>query len=167
MNQTIQDAINEQIKLELMASHAYLAMSIYCEEANLPGCAHWMRLQSEEERAHALKLIDFMNDRGARVILQGLPQPQIEFESPLDVFTKTLEHERKVTASIHRIYQLSQKEYDPSTQVLMQWYINEQVEEEKNASDVIAMLQMAGGSGVGLLMVDRELAGRTGEVEEE
>lgn len=163
MNQTVQDAINEQIKMELTASQSYLAMSAYCEAINLPGFAHWLRIQSEEERAHALKLYDFLHDRGGRVVLQALPQPEAEFDSVLDVFQTTLEHERKVTASIYRIYELAQKESDPPTQVLMQWFINEQVEEEKNATTIIEQLKLVGGEGVGLYVMDRQLAVRTGE----
>lgn len=160
LSQTIQDAINEQIKDEFYAAHLYLSMSAYFEDANLPGCAKWMRLQSEEEREHAMRFFDYVNDRGGRVILKGLDQPQSEFGSPLEVFEKALTHEQRVTASINNIYALAVKENDYPTQVMLHWFIEEQVEEEKSATEVIELFKMAGDKGHTLIMIDRQLGSR-------
>jgi len=160
LSETIQKAINDQIKDEFFASHFYLAMSAYFESVNLSGCASWMRKQSEEEREHAMKFFSYLNDRGARVILQSVAQPPAEFSSVLDVFEKALEHEQRVTASINNIYTLAVKENDYATQVMLNWFVEEQVEEEKSASDVIALLKMVGDSVQGLIMLDRQLGAR-------
>jgi ferritin len=160
LSQTIQDAINEQIKDEFYAAHLYLSMSAYFEDANLPGCAKWMRLQSEEEREHAMRFFDYVNDRGGRVILKGLDQPPSEFGSPLEVFEKSLAHEQRVTASINNIYALAVKENDYPTQVMLHWFIEEQVEEEKSATEVIELFKMAGDKGHTLIMIDRQLGSR-------
>lgn len=159
-NEKIQDAMNEQIKNELYSAYLYLSMAAYCESINLPGFAHWMRMQEEEERMHAMKFYDFIHERGGRVILQAIDQPTAEFESPQDVFNKTLEHEQKVTAWINNLYALAVEEKDYASQIFLQWFITEQVEEEDNASQIIETLKMIGDSHRGLLMLDRELAQR-------
>ena len=162
ISQTMQNAINEQIKHEFYSSYLYLAMSAYFEAANLPGFARWMRLQSQEEQEHALKLFDFLNDRGGTVELAAIDQPPGEFQSPLAVFQQALDHERLVTSLIHRLYEQGLKENDYATQSFLQWFINEQVEEEKNASQVIEQLKMTGGQGAALFMLDRQMAARAG-----
>ncbi|NJN68591.1 MAG: ferritin [Chloroflexaceae bacterium] len=167
LSQTIQDAINEQIKDEFYAAHLYLSMSAYFEDANLPGCAKWMRLQSEEEREHAMRFFDYVNDRNGRVILKGLDQPPTEFSSPLEVFEKALAHEQRVTASINNIYALAVKENDYPTQVMLHWFIEEQVEEEKSASEVIELFKMAGDKGHALIMIDRQLGSRKDEEDDD
>lgn len=167
LSKTIQDALNEQIKHELYSSHLYLSMSAYCESINLPGFAHWMRMQSEEERGHALKIFDYINDRGGRVTLLSIDQPPSEFESPLHVFEQALEHERKVTALINELYGLAHKENDYATQALLQWFVTEQVEEENTASQIVEELKMVGSQGTALFMLDRQLGSRMPEAEEE
>ena len=162
LNKKVQDAINEQIKNELYSAYLYLSMAAYSEASNLPGLAHWMRLQSQEEVEHAMKFFDFINDRGGRVVLQAVDQPPTEFESPLAIFEQTLEHERKVTAMINQLYELALRENDYPSQVLLQWFIEEQVEEEKNAEQILQTLKMIGDKPQGLVMVDREL-GRRGD----
>ena len=157
---TIQQAINDQIKHEFFSSYLYLSMSASFETLSLPGFASWMRVQSQEEHEHAMKFFDFLNDRNGTVELQALDQPPGEFQSPLDVFEQALAHERKVTALIHRLYELALKENDYATQTLLQWFITEQVEEEKNASQIVEQLKMTGGDSTALLLLDRELAGR-------
>src|SRR5262245_14120076 len=165
LNKTIQSAINDQIKHEFYSAYLYLAMSAYCETINLPGFAHWMRVQYQEELTHALKFFDFVNDREGSVELQALDQPPSEFQSPLDIFQQSLEHERKISGLIHRLYELAVKEKDYPTQALLQWFITEQVEEEKNASQVVEQLKMIGNDGGALLLLDRELGARgTGPV---
>ncbi|NJL34866.1 MAG: ferritin [Chloroflexaceae bacterium] len=160
LSQALQDIINDQIAMEMHASLTYLSMAAYFEANNLEGCAHWMRLQSSEEQAHAMKFFEFLNDRGARVRLQAIGSPPVEFESPLTVFEKALEHEQKVTAKINQIYTLALKENDYPTQVMLHWFIEEQVEEEKSASQIIELLKMTGGQPAVLLMLDRQLAAR-------
>jgi len=157
---TIQNAINDQIKHEFFSSYLYLSMSAYFETLSLPGFASWMRVQSQEEHEHAMKFFDFLNDRGGSVELQALDQPPGEFQSPLDVFEQALAHERKVTSLIHRLYELALKENDYATQTLLQWFITEQVEEEKNAGQIVEQLKMTGGEPSALLLLDRDLAGR-------
>ncbi len=163
LSQRMVDALNAQINHELYASYLYLSMSAYCESQNLPGFAHWMRLQSEEERAHALKFLDYIHDRGGRVLLKGIEHPPVEFETVHDVFEQTLEHERHVTHLIHQLYDLALQENDYATQVLLQWFITEQVEEEKNATQIVEQLKIVGAEGIALYMLDRELAGRQAE----
>jgi ferritin len=160
ISQTIQGAINDQIKHEFFSSYLYLSMSAYFETLSLPGFASWMRVQSQEEHEHAMKFFDFLNDRGGSVELQALDQPAGEFQSPLDVFEQALAHERKVTSLIHRLYELALKESDYATQTLLQWFITEQVEEEKNAGQIVEQLKMTGGEPSALLLLDRDLAGR-------
>ena len=160
LNKTVQDAINEQIKHEFYSAYLYLAMSAYCETINLPGFARWMRLQHQEELAHAMKFFDFVNDREGSVELQAIDQPPGEFQSPLDIFQQALEHERKISGLIYRLYELAVKEKDYPTQTLLQWFITEQVEEEKSASQVVEQLKMIGGDGGALLLLDRELGAR-------
>jgi len=159
-NQIIQDAMNEQIKNELYSAYLYLSMAAYCESVNVPGMAHWMRMQELEERVHALKFFDFVNERGGLVTLQAISQPPAHFESLLDVFEKTLAHEQKVTAMINDLYALAVQEKDYASQIFLQWFVTEQVEEEDSVGQVIETLKMIGDSRQGLLMLDRELGGR-------
>ena len=160
LNKAVQNAINDQIKQEFYSAYLYLAMSGYCETINLPGFAHWMRVQYQEELVHALKFFDFVNDREGSVELQAIEQPPSEFQSPLDIFQRSLEHERKISSLIHKLYELAVKEKDYPTQTLLQWFITEQVEEEKNAGQIVEQLKMTGGEPSALLLLDRDLAGR-------
>jgi len=159
-SERLQNAINEQINAEYYSAYLYLSMCAYLEDQDLPGMAHWMRMQYEEEVIHALKLFDFMNDRGARVILKGIDTPPSEFGSVLEVFEEVLAHEKKVTGLIHDLYKLALDEGDYPTQSLLQWYIDEQVEEEKSASDVLARVRMVKDFPPGILMIDESLGVR-------
>lgn len=154
-------AVNDQIRFEIQSAYSYLAMSAYCESANLPGCAKWLRMQWEEELEHAMKFFDLVNARGSRVTLQGIDKPAAEFTGVRDVFTKVLAHEQKVTASIHNLRSLAAKENDYAAQLELDWFVKEQVEEEKHAAEILAMLDIAGESGPALLMLDRQLGART------
>ena len=160
LNHKLQTALNEQIKNELYSAYIYLSMSAYFESINLPGFANWMRKQSQEEVNHAMKIFDFIHERGGRVELQAIDQPPVSFESPLKVFEMALEHEKKVTAMIHDLYKLAEEEKDYPTQVMLHWFIDEQVEEEKSASDVVEQLKRIGDDGVGLLLLDQKLGDR-------
>jgi ferritin len=166
LKKAVEAALNSQIQMELESAYIYLGMASYVEEQNLPGFGHWMRMQWQEETAHAMKIFDFIQDRGGRVELKSLKAPPAAYKGPLDVMKKTLKHERKVTASITGLYELAIKEKDYPTQILLQWFIDEQTEEEKTAADIVAQLEMVGESGQGLVMIDRELAGRTAGPEE-
>lgn len=167
LSQSVQDALNNQINLEFASAYAYLAMSGYFESANLTGFAGWMRAQYQEELTHALRLFDHMHDRGGTVRLDAIAEPKAKFKSALEAFEAALAHEQKVTASIHNLYALAAKENDYATQTMLQWFINEQVEEEKNVGQVVDWLRMAGDSPVALLMLDQKLGQRGGETEAE
>ena len=166
ISDAVAKAINYQIQKELYSAYVYLSMAAYFEQENLPGAGNWMRLQSNEEVAHAMKLFDFLNDRGARVVLMPIQGPPADFPSPIAVFQEALEHERKVTKSIHDLYALAVKENDYPTQSMLQWFIDEQVEEEKSAGDIVAQLEMVGDSATALYMLDRALAAREPEEDE-
>jgi ferritin len=143
LSNAVQKALNEQIKNELYSAYLYLAMSAHFEAAAFPGFAKWTRMQSDEETEHGMKFYDFINDRGGRVELMAIDAPPKEFGTPLEVFKMVLEHEQKVTGTIHRLYEIALKENDYSTQVMLHWFINEQVEEEKNATAIVDQLRMA------------------------
>lgn len=160
ISETMQTAINEQIKHELYSSYLYLAMAVYFDDIHLPGFAHWLKVQTDEERSHALKLVEYVNDRGGKVVFYGLDQPQSEYKSPLDAFQLVLAHEQKVTGLIHKLYGVAVKENDVATQIELQWYIKEQVEEEKNATLIVEQLKMIGDQRSILFAMDRHLASR-------
>lgn len=160
LSQTIQDALNRHINEEFYSSYLYLSMSAYCDSIDLPGFAHWLRVQSQEEYAHAMNLFDFVQNRAGRVSLLPINQPALEFPSALSVMQETLEHERQVSQLINRLYELAVNEGDYPTQVHLQTFITEQVEEEKTAADIVAQLKMIGDSPSDLLLLDRTLAGR-------
>jgi ferritin len=163
LSEAMQNAINKQIKDELYSAYLYLSMAAYFEAASLPGFASWMRAQSQEEVDHAMKFFDFVNERGGRVELRAIEQPTVEFESPLAVFEATYEHEQKVTGLIHNLYALAVEEKDYAAQVMLHWFIDEQVEEEATASQIVDLLERIGDKDQGLIMLDRELGRRGAE----
>lgn len=167
MDADIQAAINEQIRHEFSAAYVYLGMMTYFESRSLSGFGHWMRLQAQEEVAHAMKLVDFLVDRGGKVELGAIEAPKSEFDSPLEVMQKALAHEQKVTASINDVYALAVAKNDYPAQVLMQWFVSEQVEEEKNAGEIVDQLEFAGGSASAMLVLDGRLAQRVPEEDED
>ncbi|NNE33822.1 MAG: ferritin [Rhodothermales bacterium] len=160
MKKTIIEAINDQIQAEIVSAYVYLGMSARLETMRLPGFAAWLRIQWEEEIAHAMKLFDFMIQRDAEVELRPIEQPKLKFKSPLEAFEMVLDHERYITDRIHKLYALAVKENDYPLQTLLQWFIDEQVEEEDNARAVIDSLKLAGEAGPGLYMLDREMGAR-------
>lgn len=166
LSKTLLDEMNEQIKHELYSAYLYLSMAAQSEAMNLPGFAHWMRLQAQEEVGHAMRFYHFIYDRGGRVVLQAIDQPPVEFASPLAMFEQTLEHERKVTARINHIYSLAVQEKDFASQSFLDWFVDEQVEEEKSASQILETLKMIGEKGHTLVMLDRELGKRQAEEED-
>ncbi len=153
-------AMNEQINKEFYSSYLYLAMSAHFEDFNLPGFAKWMKLQADEEQEHGMKFYTYLLERGAKVELLPIAGPVIEGKTNLEIFKQVQAHEVAVTASINALYELALKEKDYPGQIMLQWFITEQVEEEKNVADIIAKLEMVQDKGSGVLMLDHELGGR-------
>lgn len=166
MKSKVEAAVNEQIKMEFQAAYQYLAMSARFEELNLKGAAQWMRVQWQEETIHAMKFFDFLIRRGGQPSLKPLSEPKVTFKTALEAFEMSLSHEQRVTQSIHDLYDLAVAERDYPLQTLLHWFIDEQVEEEEAAEEIIQSIKLAGETGEGLFMVDRELGQRT-DVEEE
>lgn len=161
LSQTLLKALNEQINHEMYSSYLYLSMAAYCESRNFPGFAHWMKIQSREETEHAMKIYDFIHNRNASVTLLAINQPPTDFKSPLAMFEQALEHERKISNLINKLYELAVKENDYPTQIMLEWFITEQVEEEKTALGIVEQLKLVGDSPVSLLMIDRQLGTRS------
>jgi ferritin len=160
LSKKMEKAINEQIKNELYSSYLYLAMSAHCESENLAGFATWLKFQAQEELEHALKFYAYVNERGGRVELHAIDKPPMEFASPLAIFEEVLAHEQKVTAMINALYELALEEKDYPSQIMLQWFIDEQVEEEASAGEILEMLKMIGDKGQALFMMDRQLGQR-------
>ena len=163
INKSIQDAMNEQINKELFSSYLYLSMAAYFEDKNLPGFANWMRIQADEEREHAMKFFDFILERGGRVQLKAIEAPKTEWSSNLEVVEEVAAHEAKVTASINELYELALKEKDYPAQIMLQWFITEQVEEESSAAEVLASLKMIEARETAVLQLDHRLSKRQAE----
>ncbi|MFN4190783.1 MAG: ferritin [Pseudothermotoga sp.] len=160
ISESIQRAFNEQIKKELDSAYLYLSMATYFDSQNLEGMAHWMKVQAKEEYKHAMKFYEHINERGGRVELFALEKPAKEWAGPFEVFKHVYEHEQKVTASIYSLVELAKKENDHAAYNFLQWFVNEQVEEESSASKILQTLEKIKDSPVGIIMMDRELAKR-------
>ncbi|MBA3259885.1 MAG: ferritin [Gemmatimonadales bacterium] len=160
MSKPMQDAFNEQMKHEFYSSYLYLSMSAYCDSLNLPGLSQWMRAQAQEEVKHAMKILDHLLDRGGRVELRQIDRPPAEFASAREVFDQAHRHEQQVTASINQVYGLAVDERDFASTVFLDWFVQEQVEEEKTSGLLAEQLRMVGEDRPGLLMLDRELGQR-------
>jgi ferritin len=162
ITKAMQDAMNDQINKELYSSYLYLSMAAYFEDKNLPGFARWMRVQEAEEREHAMKFYDFIQQCGGRVVLKAIDAPKTEWASTLEVAEEVVAHEAKVTASIYALYEIALKEKDYPAQVMLQWFITEQVEEEKNAAEIVANLKMIEARDTAVLVLDHRLGKRGG-----
>jgi ferritin len=156
----VEAAMNDQLAVELQSAYEYLAMSGYCETQSLPGFAHWLRSQWQEELDHAMRFYTFIVDRGGQVTLKTLDSPQHKYSSVLQVFETALDHERAVTKSIHKLYSLMEKEKDYAGQAWLDWFATEQVEEEKMVGQIVDTLKRIGDRGDALFFVDKELGGR-------
>ena len=165
INEKLQQAVNDQIEAELQSAYQYLALSAWFTQHNLPGFAHWMMLQWQEEIGHAMKLYDFQHTRGGKVFLHDLDAPKSDFGTVLAVFEQVLEGEQMITRRINALYELALKEKDYPLQMMLQWYINEQVEEEALVSSVIDRLKMVGTEGAAIFLMDRELSQRASATE--
>lgn len=160
LNSKMQDALNRQINAELFSSYLYLSMSAYFESVGLAGMAGWMRAQAAEEQVHAMKMFAFINERDGRVLLDAVDKPKTEWNSPLEAFQEALQHEQKVTALINNLVDLAESEKDYATANFLQWFVNEQVEEESTARGICEKLKLVGDHGHALLMMDAQLGGR-------
>jgi ferritin len=156
----ITDALNGQINAEIYSAYLYMSMATWFEEKQLPGFANWMRVQVKEEMTHALRFHNFVNDRGARVTLSAIDGPPTDWDSPLAVFEATLKHEQKVTGLINDLMALAVAEKDFASQGMLQWFVDEQVEEEANATDLVGKLTLMQDAPGGLFMLDKDLAAR-------
>jgi len=160
ISRKIEEALNGQINAELYSAYLYLSMESYFESVSLPGFANWMRVQTQEELMHAMKIYDFINERGGRVLLKAIDQPQSEWKSPLVAFEAVYKHEQKVTGLINDLVNLATEEKDHATTAFLQWFVNEQVEEEKNASDIVGKLKLIEADPQALFMMDSQMAKR-------
>jgi ferritin len=161
MNVSVVEAINRQINSELSASYSYLSMSAWCERQKFTGAARWLRLQSQEEYLHAMKLFDFILARDAQVDLKPLAEPRQNFSSLAEVFEKSLEQEKEVSGQIDALYETAFKEKAFAAVAELQWFLTEQVEEEKVAREIVAKFRLIGNDAPSILDMDRELGQRT------
>lgn len=160
LSDNMQAAMNKQINAELHSSYVYLSMAAYFESRNLRGFANWMRVQAQEEVGHAMRFFDFINERRGRVLLEPVGAVPTEWASPLAAFEDAFKHEQKISGMIHDLVNLAIAEKDHAASSFLQWFVDEQVEEEASADAIVQQLKLAGDSGVALLMLDREMAGR-------
>ena len=160
MNKKVYKVFNEQVQAELYSAYMYLAMSLYLEDKNFKGMASWLKVQYEEERAHAFRLAKFMQERGVKPELLQIDAPPAEYGTPLEVFTKALEHEQYVTSRIHSMYEVAVKEKDYAAMTHLHWFIDEQVEEEDQTKEIVDKLTMVGDNMNGLFVIDSQLGAR-------
>jgi len=156
LSKKIESELNKQINAEFYSAYLYLSMSAFLASKNLSGFSNWMKVQFEEEQYHAIKLYQYVLDRGGQVLLDTIDKPKITWENIIDVFEDVLDHERKVTGLINNLVEIAMQEKDHATVNMLQWFIEEQVEEEANVSDLLDQLKLIGGKGSGLFMLDRE-----------
>jgi ferritin len=160
ISKKMQDALNNQINEEYFSSYLYLAMSAYFKSINLDGFAHWMKLQSAEEMAHAMKMYAYIYEQQGRVTLQAIGKPQFDWKSPLAAFEAAYKHEQKITGLINKLADMAMAEKDHATLGFLNWFVTEQVEEEAHASEIVEKLKMIKEAPQGLLMFDNILGGR-------
>lgn len=161
LSKTIEDALNAQVNAELWSAYLYLSMAHNFEADGKSGIANWFKVQFQEEQAHAEIFMNYINSRGGRVWLKPIDAVETEWATPLDAFKATLEHERKVTALINNLYAMAEAERDYATREMLNWFISEQVEEEESAQELIDKFTLIGNDGMGIYMLDQELAART------
>jgi len=157
---TMEESINNQIQAEFDSSYLYLSMAAWFESRDLPGCAHWMKKQAEEEWKHGMRFYDYLVSRGGRVVLKAISAPQCEWNSAVQVFSHVMEHEEKVTSLIYKMAELAENEKDYATRSMLTWFIDEQVEEEEHARAILVKFNKLGENPVSLSMLDRELGAR-------
>jgi len=160
ISKKMQDAINDQIAAEFYSAHLYLAMAAFLEDIDLPGFAHWMRIQYQEEVSHGMKMFDYLIERDGRALVKAIEDPPSKWGSVLEVHEEVYKHEQKVTGLIHNLVDIAVEEKDHASHIFLQWFVNEQVEEEATAKGIIQQLKLLGDSRAGLFQVDRELGQR-------
>ncbi len=160
ISKKMEQALNSQVNAEMYSAYLYLSMESYFKSLNLNGFANWMRAQTQEEMMHAMKIYDFIHERGGRVLLKAIDGPQTKWESPLDVFEAVFKHEQKVTGLINDLVDLAIQEKDHATNGFLQWFVTEQVEEEASADENVQQLKMMEDAPGGMFMLDRELGQR-------
>ncbi len=160
INSKMENAFNDQIAAEFYSAHLYLSMASYLESIDLSGFANWMRVQYQEEVAHGMKIFEYIIERDGRALVKPFDGPPSEWKSPLDVFESSYKHEQKVTGLINNLMEIAQSEKDHAAQIFLQWFVNEQVEEEASAKTIIQQLKLLGDSKAGLFQIDRELGQR-------
>ncbi len=161
LTEKMNKALNEQINKEMYSAYLYMAMSAQCTHDGLNGFGNWFMVQYHEKMAHAMKIYDYVNEQGGKVTLENIEKPPEQFGTPLEMFQATLKHEQFVTSSINNLVALAYEEKDYATQIFLQWFVTEQIEEEANDNDMIAKLKLIGNDGNGLFMLDKDLASRT------
>lgn len=160
ISEKIVDALNEQLKWEFYSANLYLSMAAWFQDAGLPGFANWMRVQYQEETAHALKFYDFILTRGGKVKMSVIDAPAHKWKNILTSYEATAKHEAEVTRRINALTKLSRDENDYATEIFLQWFVTEQIEEEENVKEIIGQLKLIDGDGQGILMLDKEFATR-------
>jgi ferritin len=161
ISDAMQQSLFQQLNDEFSSAYLYLAMSAYCNHIDFNGAANWLKQQYEEEQLHATKIYNYLIEQGANVALREIPQPANEFGTILEVFKASLKHEQTMTTRLNNISDQALKEKDHATYNLLQWFVNEQVEEEATVSEIISKLKLVKNDGYGLLMIDNELGSRT------
>jgi len=156
----VEAALNDQIRKEFYSFYLYLSMAAHLQSLNLKGFSHWMKLQANEETKHAIKIYDYVNERGGRIVLQQIDAPPSSWKSPREMFAEAFQHEQKVTESINKIVELARADKDNASEVFLQWFVNEQVEEEASTNEIALKLQLIGDNAPTLLMLDAELGKR-------
>jgi ferritin len=160
LKKNVEKALNEQLNAEMYSAYLYLSMASYFDAEGLDGFANWMRIQFQEEQAHAMKFYHYVNERGGRVKLKAIDAPATDWKSPQAVFEATLKHEQLVTSLINKLVDLARKESDHATDNFLQWFVAEQVEEEATADSILSKVKRVGDKGNGIYMLDRELGAR-------
>ncbi len=160
LKKSVETAINQQINAEFHSAYLYLSMSSYCQSIGMAGCANWLKVQYQEELAHATHFFDYVLERGGRVILTPIAAVDADFKNVMHVFEETLQHELKVTGLINNLMDIAIQESDHAAKSFLQWFVDEQVEEEANVEQILNNLRLINGEGQGLLMMDREMQAR-------
>ena len=158
LGEKVEKALNGQVNAEFYSAFLYLSMSACFQSLDLPGFANWMHIQFQEEESHAMKLYGHILDRGGKVVLQAVNAPPVEWDGPLDVMQSVLEHERKVTVMINNMVYLARDERDNATEIFLQWFVNEQVEEEYSVGTIVGQLRLIKDSPQALFLMDKELS---------
>ncbi len=160
ISEKMAEAINEQINAEMYSGYLYLSMAVDFAEKNLDGFEHWLRLQAQEELDHGMRFLDYLQERGGHVELETIEKPEVEWKTPLEAFEYVYQHECKVTGMINDLVDLAEKEKDRATVNMLQWFVDEQVEEEDSADEIVQKLKMVGDNPSALLMMNEKLAQR-------